>query len=131
MNRVHITARNWVLLVPLAFLPVHSQDVQFLPDVEVNYKFYSGLRVTFGVDHDIGNPQQYELSPSIQFHLKPLIRLRKVTEFDLDDSKSRFLVAQIGFQYLIPPGHAATTNRLPAMVTSNYPLSGGLLISDR
>jgi hypothetical protein len=130
MNRIH-RFRKWALLVVFVWLPVHSQDIQFLPELDFNLKLNSLVRLSLDGSRELGDPLQYSLNPSVLFYLKPLLKLKDVTAFDLDDSKSRFLVVETGFQYLVPPGHAATTNRLAAMVTSNFPLRGGFLISDR
>jgi hypothetical protein len=47
-------------------------------------------------DRDGGDPTQFTIGPSVQFYLKPLINLKRVKTFDLDDSKSRALVLEAG-----------------------------------
>jgi hypothetical protein len=131
MSQAHKPYRLWALLISFAWLPIQCQDIQFLPELDFNLKVNSVIRLNFDPSRELGDPPQYSLSPSIQFHLKPLIRLEEVTAFDLDDAKKKVLVLQTGFQYLIPPDHAATTNRVLAMATSNFPLKGGFLVSDR
>jgi hypothetical protein len=43
-----------------------------------------------------GDPAQAEIGPSIEFCLKPLLKLKNVRVFDLDDAKSRPLVLAVG-----------------------------------
>jgi hypothetical protein len=81
-------------------------------------------------DRDGGDPTQFAIGPSLQIYLKPLIKLKKVTEFDLDDSKSRFLVLESGCRYITAPG-ASSETRLVEAVTSNFPLQAGFFVSDR
>jgi hypothetical protein len=73
---------------------------------------------------------RFTIGPSLQLYLKPLIKLKKVTSFDLDDAKSRFLVLETGYRYIAAPG-AAPENRMIVAATSHFPLSAGFLISDR
>ena len=73
---------------------------------------------------------QAQIGPSIQFYVKPLVKLRKVTAFDLDDAKSRFLVLESGYLYLTAP-NAPSDNRMLLVTTSHFPLKAGFLISDR
>jgi len=53
-----------------------------------------------------------------------------VTTFDLDDSKSRFLVLETGYRYITAPD-ANPETRLIEAATSNFPLQGGFFLSDR
>jgi hypothetical protein len=43
-----------------------------------------------------GDPTQAEIGPGFEFFLKPLVRLKDITVFDLDDSKSRPLKFSFG-----------------------------------
>jgi hypothetical protein len=81
-------------------------------------------------DRDGGDPTQFTIGPSIQFYLKPLIKLKTVTAFDLDDSKSRFLVLEAGYRYIIAP-NAAPENRILVAATANFPVIAGIHLSDR
>jgi hypothetical protein len=132
MTRTHKTLWLWVPLVCFACLPVRAQEVQFLPEVDAHLKLNSALRVYLEVkdDRDGGDPNQLAIGPSIQLYLKPLIKLKDVTAFDLDDSKSRALVLETGYRYITTP-NAPPENRMQAVATLNFPLKAGLLISDR
>ncbi len=66
----------------------------------------------------------------MEFYLKPLIKLKKITIFDLDDAKSRPLVLALGYRYL-PAADKPSTNRMEPVATSHFPLKAGLLATDR
>jgi hypothetical protein len=120
------------LLLLFACLPAHAQDAQFLPEVDVHLKLNSMFRTYLEAkdDRDEGAPDQFAIGPSLQLYLKPLIKLKKVTTFDLDDVKSRFLVLETGYRYVIAP-NAPVDNRMMTVATFNFPVSLGFRISDR
>jgi len=66
----------------------------------------------------------------VQFYLKPLIKLQKVTLFDLDDAKSRPLVFESGYRIITAPD-TANENRAIEAVTMHLPLFAGIVSSDR
>jgi hypothetical protein len=61
--------------------------------------------------------------------IKPLLKLKNITVFDLDDSK-KHLVLEAGYRYITAPG-AVAENRLQTIATSNFPINAQFLISDR
>jgi hypothetical protein len=132
MARYFVTILGRVLLIFLACLPVPAQESQFLPEIDAHLKLNSTFRTYLEVkeDRDGGDPTQATLGPSLQLYLKPLIKLKKVTTFDLDDAKSRFLVLETGYRYITAPG-ASSENRMIVAATSNFPLSAGFFVSDR
>jgi hypothetical protein len=69
----------------------HAQTVQFLPEVDVNYKLNSVVRVNVEAndDRDGGEPDQAAIGPSVLLYLKPLIKLKHVNAFDLNDAKGK------------------------------------------
>ena len=117
----------------LCCLSVSAQTAQVLPEVDTYFKLSSELRVSFQAKEtrEAGDPIHAEIGPSLDFYLKPLIRLKKATEFDLDDSKSRPLVFSVGYRYLPQANNAPATNRMEPVVTLNFPLKGRFLLSDR
>jgi len=64
------------------------------------------------------------------FYLKPLVKLKHVTEFDLDDAKTRLLQLSVGFRY-VPSPDKPHVERMIVAFTTNFPLGGGFLLSDR
>src|SRR5271170_3078060 len=88
-------------LIILGCLQGTAQTGQVLPEIDTYVKLSSDLRVSFQAKEtrEAGDPTQAEIGPSLDFYLKPLIRLQDVTKFDLDDSKSRPLVFTVGYRY--------------------------------
>jgi hypothetical protein len=132
MRRVQKTFWKWALLVCLACLPARAQETQFLPEIDAHLKLNSMLRAYLEAkdDRDGGDPTQFAIGPSLQFYLKPLLKLKNVTTFDLDDARSRFLVLETGYRYITAP-NAVPENRMVTAVTSNFPSGAGIRISDR
>jgi hypothetical protein len=131
-SQVHKMLWKLTILVCLTCLPARAQENQFLPEVDGHLTLNSTFRTYLEAkdDRDGGDPTQFAVGPSLQIYLKPLIKLKKVTEFDLDDAKSRFLVLETGYRYITAPG-ASPENRLVESATSNFPLNVGFLIRDR
>jgi len=116
----------------LLALPVRAQDTQFLPEIDAHLKLNTTFRTYLEAkdDRDGGDPTQFTIGPSLQFYLKPLIKLKKVTSFDLDDAKSRFFILETGYRYITAPG-APPENRMIMAATFHFPLNAGFFISDR
>ena len=126
------TPLKCVFLVCFACLPAYAQNLQFLPEVDAHLKLNSSFRAYPEAkdDRDGDDPHQFEIGPSIQLYLKPLIKLKEVTKFDLDDTKSRFLVLKTGYRYITAPD-APPENRLLTAATLDLPRSAGFRVSDR
>jgi hypothetical protein len=125
------------LWLPLVFLmsfceAVSAQETEFLPEVDVYLKLtaIARLRVQASNTREGGDPTQLTIGPDLELYLKPLIKLKQVTSFDLDDAKSRPLVFTAGYRYLAAPG-SPSTNRMELTATSHFPTKPGLLLSDR
>jgi hypothetical protein len=122
----------WLAFASFACLLAQAQDTQSLPEIDAYFRFTPKVRAYIQAKDDRagGDPQQFTFGPSLQFSLKPLIRLRRVTTFDLDDSKSRTLVFETGYRIITAP-NTADTNRAEEAVISHFPLVAGMLLSDR
>jgi len=109
-----------------------SSATEFFPEIDAYFKLNSDIRLVFQAKEtrEGGDPTQAEMGPSIEFYLKPLLRLKKVTAFDLDDAKSRPLVLAIGYRYVPTPGKP-TVNRLEPVLTFHFPLIAQILLSDK
>jgi hypothetical protein len=107
----------------------NAQETQFLPEVDVYLKLnsYWRLRVQAKDTRDGGDPTQAAIGPSVELYVKPLIRLKEVTTFDLDDSKTRPLVFSAGYRYLASPS-SPSTNRMELTATSHFPIKPGMLL---
>jgi Protein of unknown function (DUF2490) len=126
---------KWVMAALLLLLrcsPTHAQNpaTEFFPEVDAYLKLNSNVQVYFQAKdtREGGDPTQAEIGPSIEFYLKPLLRLKDVTRFDLDDAKSRPLVFAIGYRY-VPSPDKATVNRLEPVLTFHFPLVAQILLS--
>jgi Protein of unknown function (DUF2490) len=116
----------------VAVLPVGAQDLQFLPEVDANLKLNANFRTYLQAkdDRDGGDPTQFTFGPSIQLYLRPLLKLKEVTAFDLDDSKARALVLEAGYRLITAP-NTPVENRELVAATLNFPLKAGIHVSDR
>jgi Protein of unknown function (DUF2490) len=132
MERVHSTVLRFLFLVCLAWLPTRAQETEFLPEIDAYLTLNSTVRAYLEAkeDRDGGDPTQFAIGPSLQIYLKPLLKLKKVTEFDLDDAKSRFLVLETGYRDITAP-NAPPENRMLTAATFNFPMSAGFHLSDR
>jgi hypothetical protein len=120
------------LFLPMLGLRAGAQVDEFLPEIDAYYKVSSDVRVSFQAKEtrESTDPTQAEIGPSIEFYLKPLVKLQHTTLFDLDDSKPRPLVLAIGYRYLPSPNSPAE-NRIEPVATLNFPVKAGFLLSDR
>lgn len=116
------------LVLPVAC----AQTLQFLPELDVNFRATSIVRFNVQVkgEREAGEQEQFQAGPSIQLYLKPLVKLKHVTAFDLNDSKSRFLVLETGYRYIAAP-NAAPEDRIIVAATAHFPVGAGLLLTDR
>jgi Protein of unknown function (DUF2490) len=124
----------WWLLIffALSRTVATAQDVQFLPEADLYLKLKSNvrLRVQAKDTREGGDPTQAAIGSDLELYMKPLVRLKKATAFDLDDSKSRPLVVTAGYHYLAAPD-TSPTNRMELTATSHLPMKLGLLLTDR
>ena len=132
MARFHKTSWGWAFLICCGGLLARAQDTEFLPELDTNLTLNSLVRVNVQAkgEREAGDPLQFQIGPSVLFYLKPLVKLKDVTVFDLDDSKSRFLVIETGYRYIVTP-NAPSEERMIVAATSNFPLKAGFLFSDR
>ena len=132
MSHIRILGVTLVLVVLVLGLHASAQSDELLPEVDTYYKLNSDVRIWFQAKEtrEFGDPVSAEIGPSIDLYMKPWVKLKGVTAFDLDDSKARPLLFSIGYRYL-PYPDAPPKNRLEPFFTFNLPMKGGLLISDR
>ncbi len=111
---------------------LHAQSTQFLPEVDPYLTLNPMFRVYFQAkdDRDGGDPTQATLGPSVQLFLKPVLKLKNITAFDLDDAKKRPVEFEIGYRYITAP-NTPLDNRLLTAVTFRFPLKAAVLITDR
>jgi hypothetical protein len=132
--RKQIVARHSLLLLALLIfrsLPTKAQTFQFLPEVDTYFRVNSNVQVYFQAKQtrEGGSPTQAEVGPSVQFYLRPWLKLKNATIFDLDEAKKRALVFAVGYRYL-PSPNSPPENRLRLELTSHFPMKAKILISD-
>jgi hypothetical protein len=111
---------------------VRAQETQFLPETDLYMKLKPALRLWGQATdtRDGGDPTQASIGPSLDFYVKPLVRLKRVAAFDLDDAKTRTLILSAGYRYQAAPG-SDPTNQILLMGTFHLPAKPDLLVSDR
>lgn len=126
------TIASWAVLVSVACTLCPAQDTQFLPEITQHFKLSSTFRLVIQAkdDREGGDPQQFTFGPSAEFHLKPLLKLKNVTLFDLDDAKRRPVVFESGYRIITSP-NASVTNRAIEAVTFHVPFAFRTLLTDR
>jgi hypothetical protein len=109
-----------------------AQTLNFVPEVDTHLTLNSHMRAYLQAkdDRDEGASDQFSIGPSVQFYLKPLLKLRDISAFDLDDAKHRAVVLELGYRYLTAP-NTDPTNRMEPILTFHFPLSAGFLLTDR
>src|SRR5271154_453369 len=134
MNCVRV---KWLMAIPLwllACLPARAQTstTEFLPEIDANFKFNSYGRFVFQAKEtrEGGDHTQAEGGPSVEFYLKPLLTLKHVTLFDLDEAKTRPLVLAVGYRVVPSPGKP-TINRMDPVLTFHVPIPAPILITAR
>jgi len=122
----------WALLGLLGCASLRAQEARFLPEVDAHLTLNSRWRtyVQAKDDRDEGASSQFSIGPSVQFYAKPLLKLKKMTTFDLDDAKNRPLLLETGYRYISAPG-APTDNRMETIATFHLPIGAGFLMVDR
>jgi len=121
-----------LLLFPASSAFAQNSTTEFLPEIDANFKLNSYVRFIFQAKdtREGGDPTQAEIGPSIEFYLKPLLKLKNVTLFDLDDAKSRPLVLAVGYRVVPSPGKP-TINRMEPVLTFHVPITARILVTDR
>jgi Protein of unknown function (DUF2490) len=130
----HVLRTTGLLLLLLLLFcgPANAQTLQFLPEVDVYSKIHPDLRFSFQAKEtrEVGDPTQAEIGPGFDFFLKPMVRLRDTSAFDLDDAKPRPLKLSVGFRY-VPSADKPHVERMVLEATLRYPLVARIVFTDR
>jgi len=120
------------LFLLFASTAMNAQSVQFQPEVDSYLKVNSMFRVYSEAkdDRDGGDSTQFTIGPSLELYLKPLLKLKTITAFDLDDSKTRASVLEAGYRYITAPNEPLD-NRFVTSVTFHFPMKAAFLFTDR
>jgi hypothetical protein len=122
------------VLFAILTLPVagQNQSLQNWPEVDTYSKVNSNLRVSFfaAATREDGQGTSAEIGPNIDFFFKPILKLERITVFQLDKSKERPLMLRWGYRYM-PSTDGRTEHRGVIEATGRCPLMRGALLSDR
>jgi hypothetical protein len=118
-----------VLASPLL---AQNQSFQAWPEVDAYFQLSSNVRVSIFDAATRENRQgtSAEIGPNIDSFFKPLVKLKRVTIFELDQSKNRLVMLRFGYRYM-PTTDGPTEHRGIFEATGRYPLVRGVLLSDR
>ena len=131
--RILRAGREGLLLAILVSpLTAQTQSLQAWPEVDTYVSLNSDVRVSFfaAATREDRQGASAELGPNIDFYFKPLVKLERITVFELDPSKSRLLMFRAGYRYM-PSTDGPTEHRGLLEATARYPLVRGVLLSDR
>src|SRR5438876_12032880 len=118
LTKTQMTFKIWAVVATLvSSIAAHAQDTQFLPEIDPNLKIGPSVRLYVQAkdDREGGSSQQFTFGPSIQFYFKPLLKLKDVTRFDLDDEKKRPVVLESGYRLITAPNTPVQISSLSAV----------------
>jgi hypothetical protein len=109
-----------------------NESTQFLPEVDGYLTLNKWFRTYYQAkdDRDGGDETQFTTGPSLELYVKPLLKLKRVTAFDLDEAKYRALVFEAGYRLITAPDEP-DENRFQPAFTSHFPMKAGFLLADR
>jgi len=121
-----------ISLLVLISPPAEAQSYQTWPEISTYVKLNSDVRLYFiaTTTRENSKGMSAEIGPNIDFYLKPLLKLEKITISQLDKSKSRPLLLRLGYRYL-PSTDGPAEHRGVLEATGRLPLMTGFLVSDR
>jgi hypothetical protein len=127
-----VSASGTVIFLALLRPLVAAQSAQSWPEVDTYLKLSSNVRVSFyaALTRENTTGSSAEIGPNIDFFLKPLVKLKRITAFQLDQSKDRPVMLRLGYRYM-PSTDGTVEHRGFAEATGRYPLLRGVLLSDR
>jgi Protein of unknown function (DUF2490) len=107
-----------------------AQETEALPELDSYLRLNTNLRLRAQASdtREGGDPTQLTIGPDLDLYVKPLVLLKEVTAFDLNDAKARPLIFTVGYRYLATPG-SPSTNRMEVTATSHFPLKVGALLT--
>lgn len=123
---------SFCLLLSLSAARGQTTITALLPEVDAYARFTSNLRLLFqakGYVED-GDLNHAQIGPSLQFNIRPLEKLKKITVFDSDDIKCMPVVFTVGYRY-IPSTVQPSINRFQPIMQFHLPFPGKALVTDR
>jgi hypothetical protein len=108
-----------MLLLPLVTRPAKGQNTEFSPEIGIYVSLNQDMRLYFLIRETSqdGIHSGLQLGSNVDLYFKPLIKLKRFTVFELDQSKSRLLTFRFGYRYAATPGGPG---RCDVFFDSNY-----------
>jgi hypothetical protein len=108
-----------------------AQSLQFWGEADAYVSFGKTTRLWLQATRkrEDGSPIGTEIGPSLEFHLKPLLRLRSVTSSQVDRARSRLLTLSFGYRYLT--SHGPSENQVLLEASPRFPLPWELIMTNR
>src|ERR1700752_2162349 len=131
MKSAWILAAN-VILVTLFSAPALGQTKQFWPELDVYVKINEKVRLYFSAagTKENGENTDADFGASIDFHVKPLVSLKKTRGDHRDESKSKLLLLRAGYHY-IPSRQGPSESRIALDAIPRVPLKAGVVATAR
>ena len=121
------------LILVSSEISVHAQGTQVWPELGVFTRLNDQMRFYFvatTVKEDKESTEG-EFGPNFDFHVRPFRNRKRFAGFRLDESKNRFLLLRVGYRYLQSFNGDPDEHRIVLEATARYPLSAGVLVSNR
>jgi len=121
-----------VILVTLFSAPALGQTKQLWPELDVYVNINQKVRLYFSAagTKENGDKTDADFGASIDFHVKPLISLKKNQGDHRDESRSKLLLLRAGFHY-IPSRQGPAESRIAFDAIPRLPLKAGVVATAR
>jgi Protein of unknown function (DUF2490) len=121
------------LIVVSSGISAHAQSTQVWPEISVFTRLNDRMRFYFLATtvKERQESTEGEFGPNLDFYLRPFRQRTHLGPFRLDKSKNRFLLLRVGYRYLDSFSGDPDEHRIVLEATARYPLTGGVLVSNR
>jgi len=121
------------LIVVSSGIDAGAQTTQVWPEISVFTKLSDRMRFYFLATtvKESREATEGEFGPNLDFYLRPFRQRTHLGTFRLDESKNRFLLVRVGYRYLDSFTGDPNEHRVVLEATARYPLTGGVLVSNR
>jgi hypothetical protein len=127
---------KWLMAALFMLLPgvparPQTSTTEFLPEINAYVRLNSNVRFAFQAKETIaeGDITRSDVGASIEAYLRPLEGLRRITVFDLDETKCAPVLFSVGYRYL-PASGKPDVNRMQQVAMFHFPLRG-FLVTDK
>ncbi len=129
MRRIVLAA----LVVVSSEISAHAQITQVWPEISMFTRLNDRMRFYFLATtvKESQESTEGEFGPNFDFYLRPFRERKRLAGFRLDESKNRFLLLRVGYRYLHSFSGDPDEHRIVLEATARYPLTGGVLVSNR